>query len=228
LRYGFHGLSCEYVLGELALKAGADAANGRIIIAHLGHGCSMTAVDQGRSVDTTMGLTPIGGLVMSRRPGDLDPGVILYFLQQKGMTPDQVSEVVNRRGGLLGISPRGDDMRNLLGREKDDSLAALAIDVFCYQAKKFLGALVAILGGLDTLVFTGGIGENAHSIRWRICENMEFLGIHLDPNRNRANASIISDEHSPTTVRVIKTNEELVIARHAYKLLQRKATIETE
>jgi acetate kinase len=228
LRYGFHGLSCEYVLGELALKAGADAANGRIIIAHLGHGCSMTAVNQGQSVDTTMGLTPIGGLVMSRRPGDLDPGVILYFLQQEGMTPDQVSEVVNRRGGLLGISPRGDDMRNLLGREKDDSLAALAINVFCYQAKKFLGALVAILGGLDTLVFTGGIGENAPAIRWRICKNMEFFGIHIDANRNEMNASVISDKNSPITVRVMKTNEELMIARHTHKLVQEKSADKNE
>lgn len=221
-RYGFHGLSCEYVLTELA----PDAQSGRIIIAHLGHGCSMTAVQAGRSVDTTMGLTPMGGLVMSRRPGDLDPGVILHLLQQKGMTSGEVSEIVNRRGGLLGISPFGDDMRALLEREKEDSLAALAIALFCYQAKKFLGALTSVLGGLDALVFTGGIGENASSIRWRICENMEFWGIHLDPVRNDANGSIISHEHSPTTVRIVKTNEELVIARHTHKLLQKEAAVE--
>jgi acetate kinase len=222
LRYGFHGLSCEYVLGELAPKAGSDADDRRIIIAHLGHGCSMTAVRHGQSVDNTMGLTPIGGLVMSRRPGDLDPGVILYLLQQKGMSASEVSDLVNRKGGLIGISPRGDDMRDLLEREKEDPLAALAIAVFCHQAKKFLGALVAILGGLDTLVFTGGIGENAPAIRWRICDGLAFMGVRLDVTRNQASASVISRENSAVLVRVIRTNEELVIARHTYQLLRKE------
>jgi acetate kinase len=223
LRYGFHGLSCEYILKELS----SDARSDRVIIAHLGHGCSMTAVKEGHSVDTTMGLTPMGGLVMSRRPGDLDPGVILHLIQQKGMTPGEVSEVANRRGGLLGISPYGDDMRTLLERGKEDPLAALAIEIFCYQAKKFLGALASVLGGLDTLIFTGGIGENAPPIRWRICEAMEFIGLRLELGRNEQNESIISPDRNPVVVRVMKTNEELMIARHTFHVLQGETTNET-
>jgi acetate kinase len=172
LRYGFHGLSYEYIVGELAQKMGSDVANGRIIIAHLGHGSSMAAVHNEKGIDTTMGFTPTGGLVMSTRSGDLDPGVILYLLEEKGLTISQVKEIVNRKAGLLGVSGTSSDMKDLLEQENEDPRANLAIELFCYQAKKFLGALVAILGGLDTLVFTGGIGENAPAVRWRICDGL--------------------------------------------------------
>lgn len=219
LRYGFHGLSCEYVMRELASEAGSKVAAGPTIVAHLGHGCSMTAVRNGESVDTTMGFTPTGGLVMGSRSGDLDPGVILYLLSEKGLSADQVNDVVNREGGLLGVSGTSSDMGDLLERENEDPRAALAIRLFCYQAKKFLGALVATLGRLDTLVFTGGIGENAPAVRWRICEGLEFVGIQVDPERNEAGSAVISVDDAPVTVRVMKTNEELVIARHSYELL---------
>jgi acetate kinase len=228
IRYGFHGLSYEFIMQELTTEAGAKVANGRTIIAHLGNGASMAAVHHTRGVDTTMGFSPTGGLVMSTRSGDLDPGIILHLLQGKGLTPSQVNDMVNLKAGLLGVSGISSDMKDLLDKEEKKPHAAEAVDLFCYQAKKFLGAFAAVLGGLDTLVFTGGIGENAPSIRWRICKDMGFLGIHIDPIRNDANASIISDKKSSITVRVMKTNEELMIARHTHKLLQRKTAIETE
>ncbi len=221
LRFGFHGLSYEYIIEELAKVTAEDAANGRIIIAHLGHGASMAAVHNRKAVDTTMGFTPAGGLVMSTRSGDLDPGVILYLLKQKGMTPDQVNDVINRKGGVLGVSGISGDMEKLLEKERHEPTAKAAVDLFCYQAKKFIGALAAVLGGLDTLVFTGGIGENAPAIRWRICQGLEFLGIHLDPEQNRVHAPVISRNDSIINVRVMKTNEELMIARHTYDLLYR-------
>ena len=164
-RYGFHGLSYEYILQELAQEAGAPAAQGRLIIAHLGNGASMAAIEGGRSLDTTMGLTPAGGLVMSTRSGDLDPGVILYLLQEKGMTPAAVNHLINQQAGLLGISGISSDMRDLLAQKDTNPDAALAVDLFCYQARKFTGAFAAALGGLDTFVFTGGIGENSAAIR---------------------------------------------------------------
>lgn len=218
-RYGFHGLSYEYVVGELAREGGTGTAEGRAIIAHLGNGASMAAVKGGKSVETTMGLTPAGGLMMGTRSGDLDPGVLLYLLEAKGLSPSNLKEVVNRQAGLLGISGISSDMQDLLGRETKEPPAAEAIELFCYQAKKFLGALAAILGGLETLVFTAGIGEHAPSVRRRICEGMEFLGIRLDEPRNQANASVISPPEGAVTVRVIKTNEELMIARQTHDLL---------
>jgi acetate kinase len=220
-RYGFHGLSYEYIMRELASEAGSGTANGRVIIAHLGNGASMAAVRGGRSVDTTMGFTPTGGLVMSTRSGDLDPGVLLYLLQEKRMRPASVNDLVNEHAGLLGVSGTSSDMKDLLDQESDNAHAAEAVDLFCYQAKKFLGALAAVLGGLDTLIFTGGIGENAPAVRWRICENLQFLGIHLDAGRNDANAPVISSEDSPTGVRVMKTDEELMIARHTCALVSK-------
>jgi acetate kinase len=220
-RYGFHGLSYEYIMQELASEAGSETANGRVIIAHLGNGASMAAVRGGRSVDTTMGFTPTGGLVMSTRSGDLDPGVLLYLLQEKRMRPASVNDLVNEHAGLLGVSGTSSDMKDLLDQESDNAHAAEAVDLFCYQAKKFLGALAAVLGGLDTLIFTGGIGENAPAVRWRICENLQFLGIHLDAGRNDANAPVISSEDSPTGVRVMKTDEELMIARHTCALVSK-------
>jgi acetate kinase len=222
IRYGFHGLSYEYIMQELKDKAGARVANRRVIIAHLGNGASMAAVHHGNGVDTTMGFTPTAGLVMSTRSGDLDPGIILYLLREKGLDASSVNDLVNERSGLLGVSGVSADMEDLLKEEATNPQAAEAVALFCYQAKKFLGALSAVLGGLDTLIFTGGIGENAPAVRERICEGMKFIGIQLDPGRNRANASIISRDDSPTTVRVIKTNEELMIARHTADLVRGK------
>ena len=218
IRYGFHGLSYESIMNTLRAEAAA-AADGRIIIAHLGNGASMAAVRAGVGIDTTMGFTPTGGLVMGTRSGDLDPGVILYLLQSRGMSPVEVNRLVNHQAGLIGVSGTSADMRDLLGREETDSRAALAIDLFCYQAKKFLGALTAALGGLDTLIFTAGIGEHAAPVRQRICAGLEFLGIQLDPSRNAAHQSIISADHSSVIVRVMKTDEDLMIARHTGHLV---------
>ena len=218
-RYGFHGLSYRYILQELAQEAGAPAANGKLIVAHLGNGASMAAIEGGRSLDTTMGLTPTGGLVMSTRVGDLDPGVILYLLQEKGLTPAAVNHLINQQAGLLGISGISSDMQDLLTQADTKTEAALAVDLFCYQARKFVGALAAALGGLDTFVFTGGIGENSATIRARICGPLEFLGIRLDQGLNEGNAPIISRQDSPVTVRVMKTNEELMIARQTRSLI---------
>jgi acetate kinase len=218
IRYGFHGLSYESILRELRALAPREA-EGRVVIAHLGNGASMAAVRGGIGIDTTMGFTPAGGLMMGTRPGDLDPGVLLYLLVERGMTPAAVNELVNQKAGLLGVSGIGADMRDLLGKEATDAQAAEAITLFCYQARKYLGALVAVLGGLDTLVFTGGIGEHAPSVRLRICEGLDFLGIRIDPDRNAAHAPAISREGGPVTVRVLRTDEDLMIARHTSELL---------
>jgi len=218
-RYGFHGLSYEYLTQELEREAESQEAYGKLIIPHLGNGASMAAIENGRSLDTTMGLTPAGGLVMGTRVGDLDPGVILYLLQEKGMSPAAANHLVNHQAGRLGISGISEDMRDLLAREDTATGAALAVRIFCYQARKFIGALATVLGGLDTFVFTGGIGENSATIRARTCANLEFLGIHLDLDLNNENAPIISKKGSPVTVRVMKTNEELMIARHTRDLL---------
>ena len=220
VRYGFHGLSYEYILQELQKEAGEEAAGGRVIIAHLGNGASMAAVRNGKSVDTTMGFTPAGGLVMSTRSGDLDPGVLIYLLEEKGLRPSGLNDLVNRHAGLLGVSGISSDMKDLLDREEDEAHAREAVDLFCYQASKHLGALAAVLGGLETLIFTGGIGENAPAVRQRICQNMSFLGIYLDDQRNAANAAIISLEDDHVTVRVMRTDEDLMIARHTYTLIR--------
>lgn len=221
LRYGFHGLSYEYVMGELGVLD-PDAARRRVVIAHLGNGASMVAVGNGESMDTTMGFTPAGGLAMGTRPGDLDPGVLLHLLGSKGMTPAALSDLVNRRAGLLGVSQTSADMRDLLNREAVDARVAEAVALFCYGAKKFLGALVAALGGLDTLVFTGGIGEHSATVRERICEGLGFLGVVLDERRNREHAPIISRDGAAVTVRVVQTDEGLMIARHTRNLVRPK------
>jgi acetate kinase len=218
-RYGFHGLSYEYLTQELVKEAGAAEASGKLIIAHLGNGASMAAIEGGRSLDTTMGLTPAGGLVMSTRLGDLDPGVIVYLLQKKGMTPAAVNQLINHQAGLLGISGISADMHDLLAQENTQANAALAVEIFVYQARKFVGALAAALGGLDTLIFTGGIGENSAPIRARIGAPLGFLGVHLDQGLNEGNSPVISRHDSPVTVRVMKTNEELMIARHTRDLI---------
>jgi acetate kinase len=219
LRYGFHGLSYEYILNELETAAGPAAANGRVIIAHLGNGASMGAFANGKSMDTTMGFTPAGGLMMSTRSGDLDPGVMVYLLKSRGMDAEALNRMVNKESGLLGVSGTSPDMKELLDRERDDPRARQAVGLFCYQAKKFLGALAAVLGGIDTLVFTGGIGENAAVVRDRICGGLDFLGIRIDERRNLENEPVVSQEDGPVVVRVMKTNEELMIARHTHRLI---------
>jgi acetate kinase len=220
IRFGFHGLSYEYILQDLRATA-PKGAEGRILIAHLGNGASMTAVRGGIGIDTTMGFTPAGGLMMGTRTGDLDPGVLLYLLAERKMTPTALNELVNRQAGLLGVSGIGADMRDLLEREATDGHAADAVGLFCYQAKKYLGALATVLGGLDTLVFTGGIGEHAASVRLRICEGLEFLGIRIDPRRNETHEPVISPEGSSATVRVMRTDEDLMIARHTRDLTKK-------
>jgi acetate kinase len=217
LRYGFHGLSYEYVTGELR-KIDPIAASGRVVIAHLGNGASMAAVRGGVGVDTTMGFTPAGGLVMGTRSGDLDPGVLIHLLRSRKMGVVGLDTLLNEESGLLGISETSSDMRDLLGRAPHDPRAAEAITVFCYTAKKFLASLAAAMGGLDTLVFTGGIGEHAAPIRERICEGLAFIGIALDPDRNAGHEPVVSDEGSPVRVRILATDENLMIARHTRRL----------
>jgi acetate kinase len=211
-RYGFHGLSYAYLLEELSRIAGSDAARGRVILAHLGSGASLAAVHEGRCVDTTMGFTPTGGLVMGTRSGDLDPGLLAYLVREEGLTADQLETLINRQSGLLGMSEVSGDMRDLLANEVSDSRCAQAIAVFCYQARKAIGAFAAALGGLDTLVFSAGIGEHVPIIRKRICEGLGFLGVRINDERNDANAPVIS-EPGGVVVRVIPTDEELMIAR---------------
>jgi acetate kinase len=217
-RYGFHGLSCEYIVGELA-KTDPSAAAGRVVIAHLGSGASLTAVRDGRSVETTMGFSPTGGLIMGTRCGDLDPGVILYALQREGMSADAISLLINHEAGLAGVSETSSDMRDLLAREATDSRASDAIALFCYAISKSLGALMAALGGLDTLIFTAGIGEHAAPVRERVCAGLRCFGIELDAARNAAHAPIISRDGSAVVIRVMKTDEDLMLARHARLIL---------
>jgi acetate kinase len=218
-RYGFHGLSYAYLMEELARLSDPAAKKGRVILAHLGNGASMAAVRDGKSIDTSMCFTPTAGLVMSTRSGDLDPGLAPYLARTEQMTTSQFYKMVNHESGLLGVSETSSDMRDLLDHEKKDVRAAEAVTLFCYQAKKWIGAYAAALGGLDTLVFAGGIGENAPVVRARICEDMKFLGIELDKSRNAKAAAIISKNSSGVTVRVIRTNEELMIARSVGRVL---------
>jgi acetate kinase len=225
-RYGFHGLSYTYLLEELAHTAGKKAARGRVILAHLGNGASMAAVRDGKSIDTSMGFTPTGGLPMSTRTGDLDPGVTWFLMKTENLTPRQFNILVNQESGLLGVSETSPDMRDLLERQASDIRAAEAVELFCYQARKWVGAFSAALGGLDTLVFSGGIGENAGEVRARICAGLEFLGIDLDNVKNEGNAAVISRPASKVTVRVIRTDEELMIAKTVYRILG--LTIEKE
>jgi acetate kinase len=217
-RYGFHGLSCEYIMWALA-ELNDPAADNRVIIAHLGNGASITAVRHGLSIDTSMGFTPLAGLVMGTRCGDLDPGVVTHIGNREGMTLPGLNDLLNKESGLLGVSGCSADMRDLLEHESTDTHCAEAIAMFCYQVRKFIGAYAAALGGVDTVVFTGGIGEHAAVVRERICAGMDFMGILLDATANASNASVISAKDSRTTVRVIKTNEDLIIARHACRLI---------
>jgi acetate kinase len=211
-RYGFHGLSYTYLLQELAHVAGTQATQGRVILAHLGNGASLAAVRGGQCVDTSMGFTPCGGLPMGTRSGDLDPGVVAHMMQSESLTAIQFRDMINHQSGLLGISERSADMRDLIAAEATDIPAAEAVELFCYQVKKWIGSYVAILNGLDTLVFAGGIGENAPRVRAGICAGLEFLGIELDDSRNAVNENVISAKTSRVAVRVMHTDEELMIA----------------
>jgi acetate kinase len=217
-RYGFHGLSYEYVMGEVRALEG-ELANGRVIIAHLGSGASMVAVRDGKSVDTSMGFTPLEGLVMAARSGDVDPGALLYLFESEKMSAKEMSKLLNKQSGLLGVSGTSSDMKELIDSVPRDARAREAVDLFCYRAKKYLGAYSAVLGGLDVFVFTGGIGEHAPAVREQICQGLDFLGIRLDAKHNEANAGLISSPESRVRVRVVKTNEDLMIARHVVSVL---------
>jgi acetate kinase len=218
-RYGFHGLSYAFLAGELARLAGTEAAQGRIIFAHLGNGASLAAVHRGKSVDTSMSFTPTAGIPMSTRSGDLDPGLLWYLARTEGLDAKRFNEMVNFRSGLLGLSETSSDMRDLLEIESQDVRAAEAVAVFCYQVKKWIGAFAAALGGLQTLVFAGGIGENAPTVRARICEGLGFLGIELDEKRNAAGEGVISAAAGRVAVRVIRTDEECMIAGTVCRVL---------
>jgi acetate kinase len=213
-RFGFHGLSYEYVMERLG-----PSGRGRVVIAHLGNGASMAAVRDGRPVDTTMGLTPAGGFMMGTRTGDLDPGVLLYLMRERGFDAERLDRLVNKESGLLGVSGASADMKTLLERRPRDEGAALAVAMFCYQARKQVGAFAAAMGGLDTLVFTGGIGERAAAVRAEICDGLDHLGVRLDAPRNAAHTDPLSVAGAACAVRVVPTREDLMIARHSRAVL---------
>jgi acetate kinase len=212
-RFGFHGLSYTYLMEELARVAGAEVADGRVILAHLGNGASMAAVREGRAMETTMGFTPIAGLVMGTRPGDLDPGLLAYLVREERLGADEIDELISKRCGMIGVSETSSDMRDLIARRATDVRAAEAVELFCYSARKWIGALAAAMGGLDTLVFSGGIGEHSAEVRAEICAGLEFLGVGVDAGRNSLGAGLISGDRARVAVRVIVTDEEIVIAR---------------
>lgn len=218
-RYGFHGLSYTYLLEELGRVASADAAMGRVVLAHLGAGASLAGVRHGRCVETTMGFTPASGVVMGTRSGDLDPCLSWFLARAAGVTPDRFYHMVNHESGLLGVSGTSPDLRDLRARHDHDVHAAEAVELFAYHVKKAIGSLAAVLGGLDVLVFSGGIGENSPETRASICAGLDFLGINLDERRNAANASLISTDGTRTPVRVIRTDEEIVIAQATARLM---------
>lgn len=218
-RYGFHGLSYAFLMRELARLGAPGEAEGRVILAHLGNGASMAAVKNGQALDTTMGFTPASGFPMSRRSGDLDPGLVSYLARTEGMTVERFHRMVNTESGLLGVSELSSDMRDLLTQERSDPRAAEAVALFCYQARKVIGALAAVLGGVDSLVFSAGIGEHAPAIRARICAGLEFLGIDIHEPANETNQPVISSEESRVKVRVIPTDEEREIAESVARLL---------
>jgi acetate kinase len=223
-RFGFHGLSYTYLMSQLSALAGPEIANGRIILAHLGSGASMAAVRGGKPIDTTMAFTPTSGLVMGTRPGDLDPGLLVYLMKDQNLSNEQMDKFISQQCGLLGVSETSSDMRDLLAARVNDPRAADAVDLFCYQAKKHLCALTATLGGLDTLVFSGGIGEHAPEVRAGICEGLEFLGLQVDAFRNTRGCDVISADQSRIAIRIIPTDEEIVIARIVRSILQHSCT----
>ncbi len=211
-RYGFHGLSYEYVVDSMGAALGK-----RAVIAHLGNGASMAAISNGKPVDTSMGFTPTGGFMMGSRSGDLDPGIILFLLRG-GRNPEEIADMLDHQSGLKGVSGGSSDMKDLMARRKTDKLAALAIEMFCYQITKYVGSYAAILNGLDTLVFTGGIGEHAAEIRDGVTRRLAFLGVELDPEANAGHSPVITRSQSRCVVRIVPTNEDLMIARHTVSL----------
>jgi acetate kinase len=223
-RFGFHGLSYTYLMGQLAVVAGAEAAKGRVILAHLGSGASMAAVHNGKPIDTTMAFTPTSGLMMGTRPGDLDPGLLMYLMKDQKLSTEDMDKFISERCGLIGVSETSSDMRDLLRARNHDPRAAETVQLFCYLAKKHLCALGSTLGGVETIVFAGGIGEHSPEIRAGICDGLGFLGLKLDPSRNNLAHDVISSDESPVTVRIIPTDEELVIAR-IVELISKKADL---
>jgi acetate kinase len=217
-RYGFHGLSFTYLMAELA-RLDPAAANGRVVLAHLGSGASMAAVRGGQPIDTTMSFTPAAGLVMGTRTGDIDAGVLTYLMRTERLNADQIDDLVNHQSGLLGMSETSADMRDLQARRHEDPRADDAVTGFCYSARKWIGALTATLGGIETLVFSGGIGENSPAVRAEICQGLEHLGMRLDATRNEQTEAVISSDQSPCCVRVIHTNEEAVIVEQVRQLI---------
>ncbi|SEJ35772.1 acetate kinase [Dyadobacter sp. SG02] len=218
-RYGFHGISYAYLMQELESLAGKKAANGKVILAHLGNGASMAAVKERRCLDTSMGFTPASGVMMGTRSGDIDPGVAWYMMQFEKLSPKEFNHLVNHESGLIGVSETSADMQELMQLQTTDHCAEEAIALFCYQVKKHIGSFAAVLGGVDTLVFSGGIGENIPQIRSGICEDLGFLGVTVDEEQNQNNKAIISDIAGKVIVRVIATNEELMIARLVSQVL---------
>jgi acetate kinase len=218
-KYGFHGLSYSYVMDEIKRTEGHSGSNGKIIIAHLGKGASMVAVKDGKSIDTSMGFTPASGLPMGSRTGDIDPGIALYLMKTEDILPHEFNDLINHQSGLLGISETSSDMRDLLDLQKKDIRAAQAVELFCYQARKWIGSFAAVLGGLDRLIFTGGIGQNSPEVRERICRDLQFLGIGIDETKNKANEGIISENAAKVPVHVMKTDEQIMIAKIACQVL---------
>jgi acetate kinase len=223
-RYGFHGLSYTYLMAELGRLRDGAAVRGRVILAHLGNGASLAAVRDGKCIDTSMGFTPTAGLVMSTRSGDLDPGIMSFLASTESMDAASYQHMVTQKSGLLGVSETSSDLRDLMARAADDVRAAEAVELFCYQARKWIGSFAAALGGLDTLVFAGGIGENAVEIRARICDGLKFLGIELDDERNARSAAVVSAAAAGVVVRVIRTDEESVIAGATIRILNWNTT----
>lgn len=221
-RYGFHGLSYTFLTQELVRLEDPAATSGRVILAHLGNGASLAAVRDGKSIDTSMGFTPAAGVPMSTRSGDLDPGLFGYLSRTENLTAQQFDHIVNHESGLIGVSETSSDMRDLLARESADIRAAEAVELFCYHVKKWIGSFVAVLGGLNTLVFAGGIGENTPVVRSRICSGLGCFGIEIDDIRNQSGSSVISTDSSPVTVRIVRTDEEVVIASFVREMLGRE------
>jgi len=219
-RYGFHGTSHLYVSQIAAENLGKDISELKIITTHLGNGSSMAAVKNGQSIDTTMGFTPLEGLLMGTRSGDIDPSLILYIMGKEGLSLSEAGTLLNKHSGLIGVSGESSDMREILAAVKDEhKRARYAFELFCYRIKKYIGAYTAAMGGLDALVFTGGIGENAIEVREEVCSDMKYLGIELDDLKNENNETVISRESSKVTVMRIPTNEELVIAMDTNRIV---------
>jgi acetate kinase len=221
-RYGFHGTSHRYVANRAEKLLGKSLESLKIITCHLGNGCSITAVSEGKSVDTSMGLTPLEGLVMGTRSGDIDPALVFFLMDRLGMDFQQVDSLLNKESGLLGLSGKSRDVRDLLkASENGDKRSKLALKVFCYRVRKYIGAYAAAMGGLDAVIFTAGIGENAVQLRKEICEDLEFMGIEFDPEKNKSEEreKFINTENSKVKVLVIPTNEELLIARDTLEIV---------